>query len=386
MTANGNRNIKTGVKKRENKTKPRSRIFRAGAVFAMTLFSVFLSVSVSVFPGVQPGLNLTVLFFSSAAAAALLACVVFITGPAIIIPAGALSFAASLALGGGIIKSIVCTGYIFAAAFIYFGIKNIKGAKSKRTRITVSAAACLSVFYAFVILIHIFLSAGALSADLIASASEAELRRRVEGYIIMSGREAGDYTAETESLITELVVNFQAILPAMFIIYNLASAYLATSLFKYAYNFFAPRTANNINNNKKKIKSVAWRINMSVISAVIMLTSIFAAILFSSSGNILASIVLTNLIYILIPGFLVTGFYFICDRYFSHDRNIKIFLIPAAAAGAALIVSVYFGAVLITAAATLTGLYAALIGDIKKFYEKTRKWLFGEDDDFDYFE
>ena len=50
-----------------------------------------------------------------------------------------------------------------------------------------------------------------------------------------------------------------------------------------------------------------------------------------------------------------------------------------------LIMTCIFGVVLIQyavpAVLTMFGLYAALIGDIKKFYDKTKKALFGDDDD-----
>jgi hypothetical protein len=107
------------------------------------------------------------------------------------------------------------------------------------------------------------------------------------------------------------------------------------------------------------------------------------AMMFSGQDNLLPAIVLTNLIYILIPGFCVMGAYFICDKMSESSLG----MIPVVIL---MVMPVMFAFIfpflvyLIAALLMLTGLYSALIGDIRKFYEKTKKWMSGGSDDDDY--
>jgi len=402
MTADRNRNKREKRKEREREKNLKSIIGYIIVVLALTAAAVFLSVTGSYY-FISP-LSLPGLLCTAAAASALFACVIFLTNSRIMIPAGILSFAVTYYItSGNMTGASVSLTYIFVGAFIYFGIKNSKAKKRgenggrasystqaaeraekrqfRRTQITVAAAGFLSVFYAAVIIAHIFISTGTFSVSDISSVTASELTRQIENYTGLFPQTASE-EYPVGDIIRELVINLQVILPALFIVYNLLVTYLATALFRFVYNIFIPLT----NPGRKKIKNKYWRINMSVISAIIMIISIFAAMMFSGMDNLLPAIVLTNLIYILIPGFCIMGVYFFYDKMINAGMNrITVFILM----GIPVMFSFLFPFIipLIAAFLMITGLYAALIGDIKKFYEKVKKLMFGDpdDDDEDYY-
>ena len=411
MTANRNRNNNKNNnrnrKERERERRLKSSIGYIIVVLVLTAAAVSLSVIGSYFfvgPLSLPGLLCTLV-----AASALFACVIFLTNRGIMIPAGILSFSITYMTSGDMTGASVSTAYIFVGAFIYFGIKNSKtkklrenGARAsysvqaaeraekrqfRRTQITVAAAGFLSVFYAAIIIANIFISTisasnGTFSVGAVSSAIDGELTRHIENYVGMFPQpqyaSSGESAYPLEDIITELAMNFKAVLPALFIAFNLAAAYLATALFRFAYNIFIPLAISG----RKRIKNKYWRINMSVISAIIMIISIFAAMMFSGMDNLLPVIVLTNMIYILIPGFCVMGVYFFCDKMTDAGiGKITVFILICVPVAFSFLFPFLIPVIIVIL--MVLGLFAALIGDIKKFYEKVKKLMFGDEDDED---
>ncbi|MCL1858717.1 MAG: hypothetical protein FWF92_05735 [Oscillospiraceae bacterium] len=332
------------------------------------------------------------------AASALFACVLFLTNPGVIFISGIASFAITFTINGNITGSFESLIYVIIGSIIYFGLRNAKNKKT-RTQITVLITVVLVVFYFLMLALSFMMATGTFYSGMIALTSEIDraLNDGVESFISQytallaksSGGTVSEETAQaaylTEIYVKELVMNFKAIIPACFIIYSALIAYLSTSLFKSAYNIFIPMA----NPGRKKIKNKYWRVNISVVSAIIMIAALFFALLFSKKDNILPSIVLTNLIYILAPGFCLMGIYFTYDRIFKEKARIFPVMLIAAAIMFAFIFPSAIIFILYAAASVLmaVGLYAALIDSIKKVLDKAKKALLGDendDDDDDY--
>lgn len=370
MTAN--KNIKETRKGKKLKKNTAGYIIE---IFFLIAAAVFLSV-ISPISLINP-LGL----LCAAAASALFSCVIFLTGPKITIPAGIVSFAAAYITGGDILGAFSGLAYIAVGALIYFGAKTGK----KRTQITVVIACFMAVFCAVVFVLSVFLSTGAFSVDAGVDVINSYLNESVSavidgspGFLQYINSIDADLAAVYKE---EIFINMKAILPACFILYSLFTAYLATAVFRAVYNIFIPLA----NPGRKRIKNKYWRISISFISAVILIVSIFLAAVFSDFENPFPAIVLTNLIYILVPGFCLMGIYFSYDKIFKSNSGVlPVFLILAAVVLSFIFSAFSFAMTAVAAVFMVIGLYAALIGDIKKFYEKTKKLLFGDDDDDDY--
>ena len=362
--------------------------------FILTAAAVFLSVISGILVANLTGVLCII------AASAFIACVLFLTNPSVIIISGVASFAITFTLNGSIISALASLPYVIIGAFIYFGIKSKN--KKSRTQITVRIATVLAVFYFLLLALSFMLETGTFYSGMIAMASRIDktlsegVETVVRQYIsismlpaqsssISAAEEAAQQAYLIESYVKELVMNFKAIIPAGFVLYNLLIAYLSTSLFKSAYNIFIPMA----NPDRKKIKNKYWRINISVASAIIMTVILFFSVVLSKSENIIWPIMLTNMTYILAPGFCLMGVYLAYDKIFMG----KSVIFPAILAAGVIMLAFVFSAavfVLYSAAAVLmaVGIYAALIEDIKKLFEKAKKALFGDgnddDDDDDY--
>ena len=318
---------------------------------------------------------------------ALFACVLFLTVPGVIIPAGVASFSFTAAMGGSMTNAASSLIYIIVAMFIYFGLKNKKNA-NKRITITVGIAGVLSAFYIILLVLSVVISSGRFSVNSIASAVDNQLTGRVENYIEQYYAVVPQYSAitpdELDAYKTELVLNIKVVVPALFVLYNAVIAYLSTALFKTAYNFFIPMA----NPGRKKIKNKYWRINITSVSAIVLIISIFLAAVLFDRYNLLPSIVFMNLIYILAPGFCIVGIYFLFDKISGARASgtglLPVILILGAFVFAFFIPFIAFSALYFAIAVFMVmGLYATLIGDIKKFCEKTKKLLLGDDEDDD---
>ena len=322
-----------------------------------------------------------------AVASALFACVLFLTKSRVIIPAAIISFAGTFILTQNMISSCASLIYIVIGLFIYFGVKK----KNKRTQITVGISAVLTVLYAVILISSVVLPAGTFSPRETVASIDADLTNRLDGYIDQYSdvfmQYSGDETLASatdeeravyfENYKKELVMNIKAILPSCFVLYSLIIAYLSTALFKHSYNIFIPMA----NPGRKRIKNKYWRINISAVSAIIMIISMILAMIFSTGDNLIGYIVLTNFVYILIPGFTIMGIYFAYDKMFKNGAG---FFPVATIIGVVIAAFIFpFAIVAATAFFMLLGIYAALISDIKKYYDKLKKILLGDDDDDD---
>jgi len=239
----------------------------------LSMASVFLSVAGATVFAEPMGLLCIV------TASALFACVLFLTIPGAIVPAGIASFSITLAMGGSMASAAESLIYVIVGAIIYFGLKS----KKKRTTITVGIASVLTVFFLLLIIFSVTLSTGRFSASTIIAAADRDLSDRVDNYIEQFYPILPQYSqysslpmddaqmADLAAYKKELAINIKVMIPTIFMLYNLTIAYLSTALFKPAYNICIPLAYPG----RKRIKNKHWRISISVVSAIIMTGSIF---------------------------------------------------------------------------------------------------------------
>jgi len=362
--------------KKNSKKKKINSIAYTFELLALNAAAIFLSVAGSVFFLDFLGLA------CYAAAAALFACAMFLV-PSLIaclvltIASAATSFFIANAISGNIISSLACLVCATSGALIYFGVK----AKKHRTQITFGIACFLSVFSLGLVVASFLLEAGRFSVGLVLQAVDDGLTSGANYITSHISTLAELPEIDRAAYVQEIVQNTKAIIPALFIVYNSIIAYLATSFFKIAYNVFIPMA----NSARKKIKGKYWRLNISLVTAIVALTALVASPFASAAKNPISSIVLTNLIYMLAPGLCIVGIYFAYDKFFKE--RVAIFpLVPIL--GALFAVFFMLGAFSIALfvlvfVLLVAGLYATLNGDIKKLLEKAKKALFDDDDDND---
>jgi hypothetical protein len=304
--------------------------------------------------------------------------------------AGILCFAAFI---GAVVFSRDIVAVIWSLVYAPAGWIMFQGVTKKMTRtlITVRIAVFAGIVYSALIIGVVAAENGAVSPMIIYQAAEAEIEAIVENFqdILLDTYVPADMSGDEEEqarnrelLQQEYIMNLKMMIPMFFVLYSLAIAYFSTALFRIIYNIFIGARAVS----GRFIKRIEWRIKLSVVSAVmIILCSVFNLLLYSRD-NPLPSIIISNIQYILAPGFCIMGIYFLFDKtynMYNRHREIESRVAPAVM----LLLTCVFAIILLqyTAIAILVicGLYAALIGDIKKFYEKTKKAVFGDDDDDD---
>ena len=345
------------------------------AVVLLAVVIVFLSTA-----SAEPG---TWSMLCISAAAAFFACLLFLTNYLMIFIVCAASFASALYFGKGILATILVLSYIPTGVVIFMGI--IK--KRARTQITVRVAVFSVLFYAALIILYFVLSQGSFSLNMLSSAVDKQLTgvlNLMEDYSnqmfsTISPAGYGEYELMTEPAKQEFMMNMKMLIPCVFMLYCISIAYLSTSVFRIFYNIFCAKSKS------REIRGTDWRITLSPISAVVMLISATVPILFYDRDNLLPWIVSTNLECILVPGFCIMGIYFIYDKIYALYNSANYFrksgTIPALSLSFALIFLYMFLKTIVVALLTVLGLYAAVIGNIKKFYGKAKKLLTGDDSD-----
>jgi len=246
-------------------------------------------------------------------------------------------------------------------------------------------------------IIYVILAAGALIAHHGGISSEIiyeELNGAIENFveinqdILLSMYVQIDESGSEEEIAKrhelrkqEHVMNFKMLAPMIFIVYMIIIAYFSTMVFRIIYNIFIGSRAISY-----PLKRIEWRIKLSGISAVIIILCAVSNLLLYSLDNPFPRIIVTNIQFILAPGFCIMGMYFLYDKIYNmynKNRYTKGGIAPAfimlAACAVTLLVLQYAGLAILV----ICGLYAALIGDIKKFYDKTKKAVFGDDDEDD---
>ena len=317
-----------------------------------------------------------------AAAAALFACAMFLAPPRLVcsvmtLASAAASFFVAHAISGNIINSLSCLVCAVSGAIVYLGVRT----KKHRTQITFGISCFLSLFSLGLIVASFLVKAGSFSVGLALQAIDDSLTLGADYITKHISALAELPEADRAAYVQEIVQNTKAIIPALFIIYNALFAYLSTSFFKLAYNVFIPMA----NSARKRIKGKYWRLNISLVSAIVALTALIASPFASAAKNPIPSIVLTNLIYMLAPGLCIVGIYFAYDKFFKE--RVAIFpLVPML--GALFAVFFMLGAFslalfVLVFVLLVAGLYATLSGDIKKLLEKAKKALIDDDDDSD---
>lgn len=275
--------------------------------------------------------------------------------------------------------------YIPAGWIIFYGVEK----KITRTVITAHISIFLGFFYALLIIVTLAASNDGISMQIIYRAAEVEIDSVVENYLLLedmiytpedlSVEDAAIIETQREILKQQYSMNLKVLVPVFFILYNLMIAYFATSLFRIVYNILIGTKSKS-----RALKRMDWRLKLSAISSVVMILSSVLNVLLYDQYNPLPWIIVSNIEYMLAPGFCVMGVYFLFDKIYNmYNRNkrIKSGVIPGVMflfAFGFMMVFLQYASLAILA---IFGLYAALIGDLKKFYNKTKKALFGDDDD-----
>lgn len=339
-------------------------------IFVLMSSAVFLSVAASVlFVGVTGTL-------CAVAAAALFSCALFLLGRRLVcfgaaVVSASAGFLAAYLICGNVINALAGMVYAAAGAFIYLGVKG----KRSRTRITLGFACFLVVFHLFLIVLYFLLKTGTFSIEMVSSLADSILTEGVQlavGPLLAAAPEA-----DKAAYIQEFVKNMKAVTPALFVLYCSAFAYLSTSFFRSFYNIFIPMA----NPGRKKIKNKYWRLNISVVSVAAAVIAIVVSFFVPPQKYPLPSVILTNLIYILSPGFCIMGIYFVYDKVLKEKTRVFFVIFALCAIIAVLVLpAALFAFVLVF---MLSGLYAASIEDLKKFLKKAKKALLGDEDDDD---
>ena len=282
------------------------------------------------------------------------------------------------------------TAVLWSAAYIPVGWLIFHGVRKKagRTLITVRTAVFLGIFFAALAAGALIHGHGGISPEIFLRAVESEIDILVENVrnVMIDAAETPDADANTETVylyFDYMAMNLTMMIPTLFVVYCLNIAYLSTAAFRVIYNLLLAARPGRIS-TRKAIGHEEWRVKLSAVSAVIMIICSVLYLLIDRH-SLLASVIVSNIRFILTPGFCIMGIYFLYDkiherynryRYAPNDSRLGPSLILFFACGLALMLfqNTAF------AALTVFGLYSALIGDVKKLYDKTRKLVFGDDD------
>ncbi|MCL2099790.1 MAG: hypothetical protein FWH24_05065 [Oscillospiraceae bacterium] len=303
------------------------------------------------------------------------------------IHAGILCFAVLIAaavFSRDIVAVVWSLVYIPSGWIMCRGVLN----KTMRTALTVHIAVFAGIIYAILIAGSLAAENGGISPEIVYNAVDEEISAVVENFqdILLNMYIPDDINISEEEqernrelLKQDYMMNLKMMVPMFFVLYTLAVAYFSTAAFRVVYNIsIGSKTA------ARPLKRIEWRIKLSAVSAVIIILSAVLNLLLYNRDNPLPSIILSNLQYILAPGFCIMGVYFLFDKiYNAYNKNkfMKTGIAPAI-----ILISICIIGILILnfagfAVLVIFGLYAALIGDIKTFYDKTKKMVFGDDED-----
>jgi hypothetical protein len=285
------------------------------------------------------------------------------------------------------VVSLDLLSVLWSAAYIPMGWIIYHGVAKKitRTLITVRISAFLVIFYAALIIGSLSALHNNISPEIIYQAADEQIQSAVADYedlfdmYIPYDIEEEERKELRELLMQDFAMRLKMMVPMLFIFYCMTAAYLITSLFRILYNVLIGTKVKS-----RALKRMEWRLKLSAASAVILILSAVFNLLLFDPYNQLPSIIISNIQYILVPGFCVMGIYFLFDKIYyiyNRDKRLKSGVVPAVMLILACGFAVLFFQNMGFAVLTIFGLYAALIGDIKKFYEKTKKRLFGDDDE-----
>ena len=301
--------------------------------------------------------------------------------------------AAVLCLAGAVAAAIFSRGVVAVAwslIYIAVGWVMFSGVRAKiaRTAITVRAAAFAGLISAALLAGVIVAEHGAISPTIIYDAADELITGFLEANqeillamyipVDLSGDEE-EQARRLELVKREYTMNLKMMTPMLFVFYALAAAYCSTALFRIIYNIFIGSKPGAF-----PLKRADWRLKLSAVSAVVIIISSMLILLLFDPHNPLPRIILTNVQYILAPGFCIMGIYFLYDKtynIYNKNRLVKGGMAPAFILLGACTFAVLMFFQPAIAILVVFGLYAALIGDIKKFYRKTKKAVFGDEDD-----
>ena len=332
-------------------------------------------------------------------AAAFFACLLFITNYLTIFAVCAASAGLAIFAGKEPLPVILALSYILTGLIIFTGMAK----KQTRTQITVRVSLFLVLFCSAWTVLYFVITSGGFSVQKLSNSIDDEINNTLN-YMetaasqyysmlpagsVSSADASGDGTAYnlSDSVRQEFIMNMKVMIPSLFVILCIFCAYLSTSSFRIFYNIFSAKS------KPKEIPGRDWRVKLSVISAGVMILSTLCMVLLYDKDNLLPSIVSANIMYILLPGFCIMGIYFVYDKLYNMYNRVpyrkKNGTLPGLSLAFAVIFLYIFMSNIVFAALAIFGLYAALIGDIKNFYDKAKKYFSdgggGDDDDGDDF-
>jgi len=292
-------------------------------------------------------------------------------------------FAAGLIAAGVLSRNM--TAVIWSLAYMPVGWIIFHGLRKNalRTTIVVRIAVFLGVFYAVLVVGNLTMQHGEISPSIIFAAVDEQIEAAANMFQELIPINTNDPDAEAQAALAAeaLAMNLRMMVPMIFAVYCLAIAYFATGLYRVLYNAVIGIRESRI------IRRKDWRVHLSWVAALIMIVcSVVYLTVYDhhSASALLTAVITSNIRFILTPGFYVMGIYFLFDKVYggyNRYREPKNRVVPSLMLfGACAFVFMFLQGAGI-AILTVFGIYAALIGDIKKIYVKAKKLILDEGDD-----
>ena len=255
--------------------------------------------------------------------------------------------------------------------------------KAARTTIVVRIAVVLGVFYALLIVGNLAVQHGSISPAIVFGEIDRQVEVVAEAFRGMLPVNLDDPDAEVRAALMaeEFVINLRLMVPMIFVTYCLAIAYFVTAFYRILYNAVLGIRESRV------IKRKDWRIHLSWVSALIMIACsiVYMAVYADhSTSALLTAVIVSNIRFILTPGFCVMGIYFLFDKVYGGYNRYREppnrFVPSLMLFGACVFVFLFLWSAAIAILAVF-GIYAALVGEVKKVYIKARKLVTDDDDD-----
>ena len=359
--------------------------YSATLVAVLIIIDIFFSVVSSVnFLGVIGVAALVI-------ASALFACLLILTRSLYVFLIFLPSFLISALVGGDLIFAFAGLVYVPLGFISAFGIKQ----RFSRTQIILRLSGGIAVFYVIALIFVFITSTGEFSPESIRDIITREASDFMDYYNYTVNQYSNNIAeieveSEAEARVSEVpamsetekaayVESIKAIIPAAFIIYCNAVSFFITFVFRIFYNIIVVQLQPAGETVKrKKIAKDSWRITVSFVSTIIFVLCIFLVMIFAH--NIWVTVVISNIVYVLVPGLFIIGFYFIFGKIKLFCKNNYM------SAGLVLFflaIALLFFTSFVLMAVIFCGVYSIQVVEIKKLTEKIRKSFddFGDDDD-----
>ena len=255
-----------------------------------------------------------------------------------------------------------------------------------RTTIVVRIAVFLGVFYAILIVGNLAAQYGNVSTVIVFGEIDYQIEAVAELFreaIVSVNINDPDAEVRAALIAEEFAINLRMMVPMIFAVYCLAIAYFITAFYRMLYNAVIGIRESRV------IKRKDWRVHLSWVSALIMImcSVVYMAVYADQSTSaILTSVIVSNIRFILTPGFCVMGIYFLFDKVYGGYNRYREppsrFAPSLMLFGGCVFVLLFLQGAGIAMLAVF-GIYAALIGEVKRIYNKAKKLITDDDGDDD---